>query len=97
MVLSGKTVDGTVYPQLEEGSSAAEYESYVTPITFDITISSPLMEGDYIDFKSQKLVRSNGTTESISIPVITTFGVPTTIIDVGTTNPPSKIEVKYSK
>lgn len=86
----------TLYVQMETGGTTA-YEPYVQSLTHNITLSSPLMAGDYIDFESQKVFRSNGTTESISIPVITTLNVPTTIIDVKTTNAPSKIEAEYFK
>lgn len=73
------------------------YEPYVTPTNVNITISSPLMEGDYIDFMIQSVVRSDGTKESVNIPTLTTLSVPTTVIEVGTTNTPSKIEATYFK
>ena len=55
------------------------------------------MAGDYIDFETQKVVRSNGTTENITVSPITTLSLPTTIIEVETTNAPSKIEATYFK
>ena len=82
--------------QLETGEATA-YEPYVESQTFNITISSPLMAGDYIDFETQKVVRSNGTTENITVSPITTLSLPTTIIEVETTNAPSKIEATYFK
>lgn len=62
VVPKGKTVDNvTIYPQLEKGSSATEYEPYKGK-TKHIYLDEPLCKvgdyADYIDFKNQKVVRN---------------------------------------
>lgn len=62
MIFSGVSVDNlTIYPQLEEGDVATEYEPYQEPITTNIYLDEPLRKvkdyADYIDFKNQKVVR----------------------------------------
>jgi len=79
--------------QIEEGNISTEYEPYVEPVKFNIVLTNPLMEDEYIDFETQKVMKSDGTVkENITLPSITTLSVPTTIIEVGTTRVPSKIE-----
>jgi len=53
------------------------------------------MEGDYIDYSSGQLVRSNGEVETIELPKLTSFSG-TNIITVGTTSVPDKLEISYS-
>ena len=74
-----------------------KFEPYVKPTNFNITISSPLMDGDYIDFQSQSIVRNNGAREYINLPDIRLLDVNTTIFEVNTVNSPKKIEVTYVK
>ena len=93
---SGSTYIYTDTLQIEEGANKTSYEPYVTK-TFDITLPSPLMEGDYIDFETQKVVRSNGETISVELPIIHSLDLETTILEVNTTNKPSNIEVTYIK
>lgn len=97
VVLKDKTVEGTVYPQLDLGTQATDYEPYAAPTTYNITISSPLKAGDYIDFETQKVVRSNGTTESVELPVIHSLDLETTVLEVNTVNKPTNIEITYIK
>ena len=61
----GVTYDNlTLYPQLENGNTATEYEPYVEPITTNIYLDEPLRKignyADYIDFKEKKVVRNIG-------------------------------------
>lgn len=52
--------------QLEEGSSATEYEPYREPITVPIYLDAPLIKigdvADYIDFGNKKVIRNIGKT-----------------------------------
>ena len=61
-VASGKTVDKIVYPQIEYGTTATEYEPYQGSITEHIYLDEPLRKvgdyADYIDFKNKKVVRN---------------------------------------
>ena len=77
--------------QLEKGNEPTTYQENNQ---YDIYISSPLMEGDYIDFKSSSVVRNDGTKEKIEIPQILT-SEDYTKIEVITEVVPSKIEVEY--
>ena len=61
-VASGETVDKIVYPQIEYGTTATEYEPYQGSETIHIYLDKPLCKvgnyADYIDFKHQKVVRN---------------------------------------
>ena len=61
-VASGETVDKIVYPQIEYGTTATEYEPYKGSITEHIYLDEPLRKvgdyADYIDFKNKKVVRN---------------------------------------
>ncbi len=53
---------GTIKPQLEEGTEATEYESYVEPKITNIYLDEPLRKigeyADYIDYNNKKIVRN---------------------------------------
>ena len=61
-VASGETVDKIVYPQIEYGTTATEYEPYQGSETIHIYLDKPLCKfgdyTDYIDFKNKKVVRN---------------------------------------
>lgn len=66
--MGGHTVNATnVKVQLEEGSSATEYEEYKEPIATNIYLDEPLRKvgdyADYIDFKNRQVVRRVGVIE----------------------------------
>lgn len=65
-------------------------ESVITNIILD----NPLYEGEYIDYKSQKVVKSDGTEEFLNLPALKTYE-DYTKIEVLTSVVPSKIEVEY--
>lgn len=52
----------TIYPQLELGDTATEYEPYIKPVITDIYLDAPLQRignhSDYIDFKRKVVVRN---------------------------------------
>lgn len=58
--------------QLEEGIEATLYEPYREPTTttIDLTGHNSIMPNEYIDFKNQAIVRSDGTEEDIILPKI---------------------------
>ena len=62
---------------------------------YSIYLNSPLKENEYIDFRDQKVVRSDGTLESITLPELSTYE-DYTKIEVLTDIAPSKIEVTYT-
>lgn len=62
---------------------------------YNIEISSPLYENDYIDFEEGKVVRDNGTEESISLPELYTYE-DYTKIEILTGNAPKKIVIDYT-
>ena len=74
-------IDLTV-SQLEEGTTATEYEPYHEPITTDIYLDEPLGEGQSINYKKDGL------------PTIPTFKG-TSIISTDTTIQPSNVEITY--
>ena len=61
-VASGETVDKIVYPQIEYGTTATEYEPYKGSETIHIYLDKLLCKfgdyADYIDFKNKKVVRN---------------------------------------
>ncbi len=61
IVYSGRSYNATFNIQLEEGSSATEYEPYKGTIT-NIYLDEPLRKvgdyADYIDFKNKKIIRN---------------------------------------
>lgn len=74
-------IDLTV-TQLEEGSTATDYEPYHKPITTNIYLDEPLGEGQSINYKKDGL------------PTIPTFKG-TSIISTDTTIQPSNAEIEY--
>lgn len=79
--------------QVELGEKATSYEPYKGK-EFNIFITSPLKEGDYIDFKLGKVIRASGTEETVELPELLTYE-DYTRIEVLTEVVPSKIEVDY--
>ena len=61
IVYSGRTVNVTVYPQVELGNTATEYQPYIEPKTTIISLWEPLRKmgdvADYIDFKNSCVVQ----------------------------------------
>ena len=80
--------------QIEEGTTPTAYEAYVEPISYKVSLNSPLMNGDYIDYELGKVIRSSGTEELVDLPKLSKIQN-TTILTVNTTNAPSKIEIIY--
>ena len=63
--------------------------------TVDIYLSQPLAnENDYIEFKTKKVVRTDGTEENVDLPELTAYE-DYTKIEVSTTIPATKVEVEY--
>lgn len=62
---------------------------------YNIEISSPLYEGDHIDFKNGKVVRSDKTEESISLPELYTYE-DYTKIEILTGNAPKEMSIEYT-
>lgn len=63
--------------------------------TYEIVLNSPLLENEYIDFISKKVVRSDGTEETINdLPELQTFE-DYSKIEILTQTTPNKIEVEY--
>ena len=71
---------------------------YIIPVVINgsavnISLDSPLSNGDYIDFREQKRFNSDDSSEIISLPVLPILsGI--NVIDVGTENQPSKVYVQ---
>ena len=80
------------------GDLDSDTNKYIIPVTINgtatnISIDSPLGDGDYIDFKQQKRYNSDNTSEMVLLPAITTAnGV--NILDVDTAVTPSKIGIQ---
>lgn len=80
------------------GDLDSDTNKYIIPVTINgtatnISLDSPLWDGDYIDFKQQKRYNSDNTSEMVLLPAITTAnGV--NILDVDTTVTPSKIGIQ---
>lgn len=63
-------------------------------LTTDLFLDEALGENEYIDYKSEKVVRSDGIEEIINLPKLSTYE-DYTKIEVLTEVAPSKIEVEY--
>lgn len=81
--------------QVQLGSTVTPYEPYVKPITTNVFLNESLKDGEYIDFRSKKVVRGL-LDEAIecSLPKLTSK---TTIIEVDTSILPSNMRGKYIK
>ena len=83
------------YVMIAEGSydSSMMYEPY-KELKEEVTLPSSLSSNDYIEYKTQTLVKSDGTMQKINLPKIKTYdGISNIIINDGTTNYPTKIEL----
>jgi len=80
--------------QIEEGTQATEYVPYLETQTYNIYLDEPLKSGEYIDYETQMLVKSNGTKKNIYVPELST-NEDYTVISVLTKTRPSKIEIEY--
>ena len=78
--------------QIEYGNTATDYEPYAQK--YYIYLDAPLAQGDYIDYASGQVIRSDGSRENITLPTISARQDYTTI-EVLTDIVPSKIEVEY--
>ena len=80
------------------GDLDSNTNKYIIPVTINgtatnISLDSPLGDGDYIDFHDQKRYNSDNTSEMVLLPAITTVnGI--NILDVDTTVTPSKIGIQ---
>ena len=97
----GKKLKNYVIYGNENG--VGDYDSntgkYLIPVTINgdtvvtISLDSPLLDGEYIDFKEQKRYGSGGTSTEVLLPVITTVtGI--NVIDIDTTVSPLKVVVQ---
>lgn len=95
-VNSGTTATNFVLkPQLEEGATATEYETYISGGTLTAALDRQLNSGEYIDFIGKKLVSADGETD---ITVSGELEIPETeacYISAGTQMSPEKTEVGY--
>lgn len=80
------------------GDLDSNTNKYVIPVTINgtatnISLDSPLGDGDYIDFHDQKRYNSDNTSAVVLLPAIATVnGI--NILDVDTTVTPSKIGIQ---
>ena len=77
-----------------EKSSESESPIYTNSKTYNIILDNPLGVGDYIDFKTGKVVRASGNEEVVNLPSIL-CAEDYTKLKVVTSVKPSKIEVEY--
>ena len=80
------------------GDLDSNTNKYIIPVTINgtatnISLDSPLGDGDYIDFHDQKRYNSDNTSAVVSLPAITTVnGI--NILDIDTTVTPLKIGIQ---
>lgn len=80
------------------GDLDSDTNKYIIPVTINgtatnISLDSPLGDGDYIDFHDQKRYNSDNTSAVVSLPAITTVnGI--NILDIDTTVTPLKIGIQ---
>lgn len=72
---NGSVLNDTLYPQLEKGTIATDFEPYIEPTITNIYLNEPLRKisdyADYIDYKNKKVVRNVG---KVVYDENTTFG-----------------------
>lgn len=71
------------------------YESYKEPIKTNIYLDEPLADGEYIDFKNQKIVKADNEV-NIALPELKTHKG-TNVISVDTEIQPSNMQIQYYK
>ena len=82
--------------QIEEGTSATDYEPYITPQTQTATITSPLAGGEYIDLLGKKRYAANGTATDITVTgELKAIESGSITIDCTTGVQPPRIEAEY--
>lgn len=81
--------------QIEEGTTATPYEPYHEPITTPIYLPTPLYSGEVMR-SNGTITRSDGTTETFTVPQIPTLNG-TTVIDVDTAVKPESMTIKYRR
>lgn len=82
--------------QIEEGTSATDYEPYITPQTQTVTLTSPLSVGEYIDLLGKKRYAANGTATDITVTgELKTIESGRLTIDCTTGVQPPRIEAEY--
>ncbi len=92
---SGDTIsfDGM---QVEEGTTATEYETYSEPSKAVISLDTPLEAGAYIDLAAKKKYTSAGEASDVTVSgEIQTTDSGKNTIEAETTLKPYKLEVKY--
>lgn len=81
--------------QIEESEVITPYEPYKEPIVNNIYLDEPLAEGEYLDFKEQKIVKEDSVI-NVLLPTIPTHkGI--NVISVDTDIQPSNIQIQYYK
>ena len=69
------------------------FVAYEEPAIKNISLDSPLDDGDYIDFREQKRFNSDNTNEILSLPAITSInGI--SVLSVNTAVQPEKVYVQ---
>ena len=81
-------------PQLEMNTEATSYEPSNKKGKYIIMLDESLKDGEYIDFRSGKVVRNDGTEENVDLPEISVLE-DYTEIEVLTEIKPSRIELEY--
>ena len=83
------------YAQIEIGNVATLYEPHKKPIVTAIYLDEPLADGEYLDYKRQRVVKSDSVA-TLYLPQINTHKG-TNVITVGAEIPPSNMQIQYYK
>ena len=88
------TCDNLIFrPMIRYPNTDGVFVAYEEPAIKNISLDSPLDDGDYIDFREQKRFNSDNTNEILSLPAITSInGI--SVLSVNTAVQPEKVYVQ---
>ena len=88
------TCDNLIFrPMIRYPNTDGVFVAYEEPAIKNISLDSPLDDGDYIDFHEQKRFNSDNTNEVLSLPAITSInGI--SVLSVNTAVQPEKVYVQ---
>ena len=88
------TCDNLIFrPMIRYPNTNNVFVAYEEPAIKNISLDSPLDDGDYIDFREQKRFNSDNTNEILSLPAITSInGI--SVLSVNTAVQPEKVYVQ---
>lgn len=90
------TCDNLIFrPMIRYPNTDGVFVAYEEPAIKNISLDSPLDDGDYIDFREQKRFNSDNTRENVSLPAVTCIDG-TNVLSVNTEIQPTSVYLRGS-